>query len=59
MSESEEEIQTESNKRKKGIVRGDSYRRNIIKKAKVKGQGYVNWAGKSVEGKTPGSTNCR
>lgn len=46
-------------KRKKGAVNQETYRRNVIKKAKVTGKEHVNWAGKTVPAKTQGSNDCR
>lgn len=37
--------------RKRGIRRTNDYKRNIIKKARVKGTPYVNWAGKEISAK--------
>lgn len=59
MSESEEEAQNNSsNKRKKGVIKSELYKRNSIKRAKVKGEEHVNWAGKKIQEKKPGSTVC-
>lgn len=46
-------------KKRKGVVNQEMYRRNVIKKAKVSGKEHVNWAGKTVPAKTPGSNDCR
>lgn len=43
-------------KRKKGVLNTEGYKRNLIKTAKLKGDEHVNWAGKTVEEKQPGST---
>lgn len=47
-------------KRKKGIVNPETYQRNIIKTARVKGAAYVNYKGKTVPQKTlPGEIKCK
>lgn len=57
MSSSDEEGPI--NKRRKGVRNDEKYRRNIIKKSKVAGEEHVNWAGKTVPAKKPGSNFCR
>ncbi|KAG8292790.1 hypothetical protein J6590_031769 [Homalodisca vitripennis] len=56
-ADSEEEGQ--SNKRRKGVKNEEKYRRNVIKKSKVEGKEHVNWKGKTVPAKNPGSNVCR
>lgn len=40
-------------KRKKGIVNPETYQRNIIKRARLRGAEYVNYKGKTVSRKIP------
>lgn len=49
-SNSNEEIRK---KRKKGSVNPETYQRNIIKTARIRGAEYVNYKGKKVPQKTP------
>lgn len=50
MDESEGGAQNNSyNKRKKGVVKSELYKRNSIKRAKVKGEEHVNWAGNKIQ----------
>ena len=58
MSSSEDE-EIVNVKRKKGIVNDKMCRRNVIKKCKVSGKEHVNWVGKTVQAKKPGSNDCR
>lgn len=58
MNFSDEEV-SPVKRRKKGIVNSASYKRNIIKKAKLEGKGHVNWAGKTIPAKEPASNVCR
>lgn len=46
-------------KRRKGVVNQETYKRNVIIKAKVSGKEYVKWAGKTVPAKTQGSNDWR
>ncbi|XP_039286502.1 uncharacterized protein LOC120351864 [Nilaparvata lugens] len=39
----DEGIEQYSNKRKKGSTNPSEYKRNVVKKARVKGAAYVNW----------------
>lgn len=58
MSSSEESKEDfELKKRKKGVKNKD-YRCEIIKKARVKNEQYVNWKGNVVE-PIPYGLNCR
>lgn len=56
MSSDEENV--EQRKRKKGVVNTDKYKRNAIKKAKITGAEHINWAGRLIPAKQPGSTSC-
>ncbi|RZF36951.1 hypothetical protein LSTR_LSTR004639 [Laodelphax striatellus] len=59
MSDMEVEVVgKQTRKRKKGVLNMASYKRNIIKTAKVRGDEHVNWAGRTTKAKQPGSTNC-
>lgn len=61
MISSDDEVSESTNtgqKRKKGVVNEDKYKRNVVKKAKIKGVEHVNWSGKLVPAKQPGSTTC-
>ncbi|XP_072399201.1 uncharacterized protein [Diabrotica undecimpunctata] len=58
MSGSDEEWGMGINKKRKGVTNDDKYKRNIIKKSKVAGQEHVNWVGKTVPAKKPGSNFC-
>jgi len=49
-SESNEEI---PNKRRKGVVRPETYKRNIIKESRTHGKEYINYKGKTICQKTP------
>jgi len=55
-SDSETEI-LETSKRKKGVINSEKYKRNIIKNAKVRGESYINYAGKEIHEKLP-ATIC-
>lgn len=57
MSSSEEEGPV--TKIRRGIRNEASYRRNVIKKSKVSGKELVNWVGKTISAKKPGSNFCR
>lgn len=37
--------------RKKGVVNTEKYKRNIIKKAKLRGEQHINYSGKLVPAK--------
>lgn len=39
-------------KRKRGVVNEDTYKRNVIRKARVKGEEYTNYKGDIVSGKS-------
>ncbi|XP_046662908.1 uncharacterized protein LOC124355798 [Homalodisca vitripennis] len=41
-----------------GVKNEEKYRRNVIKKSKVEGKEHVNWKGKTVPAKNPGSNVC-
>lgn len=45
-------------KRKKGILNTDSYKSNVVKRAKVKGIQHVNHVGKSLNARITGP-DCR
>lgn len=51
-------VVNQTQKRKKGVLNTEGYKRNVIKTAKLKGDEHVNWAGKTIKAKQPGSTNC-
>lgn len=57
MSSSEEEGPV--TKRRRGIRNEESYRRNVIKKSNDSGKEHVNWVGKTISAKKPGSNVCR
>jgi hypothetical protein len=44
-SESNEDI---PNKRRKGVVRPQTYKRNIIKESRTHGKEYINYKGKKI-----------
>lgn len=46
-----EVVVSKTNKRKKGVLNTESYKRNIIKMAKVKGDEHVNWTGRMIQAK--------
>lgn len=56
MSSSEEEGPV--NKRRRDVKKDEKYRRNVIKKSKTSGKEHVNWGGKTIPVKTPGSNVC-
>lgn len=49
-SSPENEVEVPS-KRKKGVVNSDKYKRNIIKKARIRGEQYKNYSGDIVPAK--------
>lgn len=51
MSSSSESEPVIPKKRKKGVVNRDSYKRNVIKKAKLQGVEHINYCGKVVPAK--------
>lgn len=51
MSSSSESENETPRKRKKGVVNSETYKKNIIKKARVHGLQHVNYAGKDVPAK--------
>lgn len=56
-SESNEEI---PNKRRKGVVRPETYKRNIIKESRTHGKEYINYKGKTICQKTsPHEIKCK
>lgn len=59
MSSSDEEP---TPKRKRGVVREETYKRNVVRNARAKGEGYVAYSGKQVPPKTkpnPDSLTCK
>jgi len=57
-SESASETESVPKKRKRGVRRDDNYKRNTIKRCRVKGLQYVGYSGKLVEQKAAGPP-CR
>lgn len=60
MSESSDSDEPSQPKRKRGTTNPDSYKRNIIREARIKGKGYVSYKGKKVESKVfPENVICK
>lgn len=56
--EIEQVLSVEKPKKRKGAVNSDLYKRNVIKKARLTGTEYVNYAGKTVAARTTGE-HCK
>lgn len=55
-SESNEKI---PNKRREGVVRPKTYKRNIIKKSRTQRKEYINYKNKTIYQKTPHEIKCK
>lgn len=60
MSESSDSDEPSQPKRKRGITNPDTYKRNIIREARIKGKGYVTYKGKKIDSKVcPQDITCK
>lgn len=55
---SSRETESESEPKKKRMCNPSTYKRNIIKNSKVKGQAHTNYKGKQIAPRSTGE-NCR
>lgn len=46
-------------KKRKGVTNEETYKRNVIKKARVKGESYTSYKGKNVHAKIQDTFNCK
>lgn len=59
MSSESDNIDSVPVKRRKGVSNEETYKRNVIKSAKVKGQAYTSYSGKHVEQRVQETYSCK
>lgn len=58
-SSNSDDVNNESVKKRKGVVNTDKYKRNVIRKSRVRGIAYQSYSGKEIQCKVQQTHQCR